>query len=406
MLLQLSHKASYLWIIARDQTKPAFSRQSNSARNTVAHFPLLPTTTTAKTLIIGVDAPYNRVSNIESYFAEFRKLLETNGTIYQHELYIKMRTVDSSYFFTKGKLEEIAAFCKEHEIEEVFVSDALTSQQERNLADMLQCKVFDRTHLILAIFEKSAHSAEGKIQVSIAQLKHEKTRLAGKGIFLGQQKGSIGVRGGAGETLKEKETRHIDMTILKFKRDLERMLTARESQRKQRLTNRVPHACLIGYTNVGKSTILNALTKSDVLAEDKLFATLDTTTRELYINSIKKGLLSDTVGFIQQLPHNLIDAFKSTLSELAYADLLLHVVDISEINWQDQIAVVQKVLTELKVQDKPMLYVFNKADAIEITPDLEFLLKKYQPYVLVSAKSKKGLEPLTNYLQEWNPHKA
>lgn len=372
----------------------------------MAHFPLLPTTTTAKTLVIGVDAPYNRVSNIESYFAEFRKLLETNGTAYQHELYIKMRSVDSSYFFTKGKLEEIAAFCKEHEIEEIVVSDALTSQQERNLEDMLQCKVFDRTYLILEIFEKSAHSAEGKIQVAIAMLKHQKTRLAGKGIFLGQQKGSIGVRGGFGETLKEKETRHIDTTILKYKRDLERMLTARESQRKQRLTNRVPHACLIGYTNVGKSTILNALTKSDVLAENKLFATLDTTTRELYINGTKKGLLSDTVGFIQQLPHSLIDAFKSTLSELSYADLLLHVVDISETNWQDQIAVVQKVLTELKVQDKPILYVFNKADAVEVTHDLEFLLKKYQPYVLVSAKSKKGLEPLMNYLESWNPNKA
>jgi GTP-binding protein HflX len=372
----------------------------------MAHFPLLPTKIPVKTLIIGVDAPYNRVSNIESYFAEFRKLLETNGTVYQHELYIKMRTIDSSYFFTKGKLEEIAAFCKEHKIEEVVVSDPLTSQQERNLEDMLQGKVFDRTYLILEIFEKSAHSAEGKLQVAIAMLKYQNTRLAGKGIFMEQQVGSIGVRGGFGETLKEKETRHIDTTILKYKRDLERMHTARASQRKQRLANRIPHVCLIGYTNVGKSTILNVLTKSDVLAENKLFATLDTTTRELYINGVKKGLLSDTVGFIQQLPHNLIDAFKSTLSELNYADLLLHVVDISNPNWQDQIAVVQKVLVELKVQDKLTLYVFNKADAIEITPDLPVLLKKYQPHVLISAKSKKGLEPLMLYLETWHPRKA
>ncbi len=372
----------------------------------MSQFPLTPTKIPVKTLIIGVDAPYNRVSNIESYFAEFRKLLETNGTEYQHELYVKIRTIDSSYFFTKGKLEEIANFCKEHEIEEVIISDALTSQQERNLEDMLQCTVFDRTYLILEIFEKSAHSAEGKLQVAIAMLKYQKTRLAGKGIFMEQQVGAIGVRGGFGETLKEKETRHIEATILKHKRDLERMHTARESQRKQRLSNRVPHACLIGYTNVGKSTILNALTKSDVLAENKLFATLDTTTRELYVNGMKKGLLSDTVGFIQQLPHNLIDAFKSTLSELSYADLLLHVVDISNPNWQDQIIVVQKVLTELKVHDKPMLYVFNKADAIEDAVEVEGMLKKYQPHVLVSAKSKKSLEPLMNYLESWNPHNA
>lgn len=372
----------------------------------MAHFPLLPTIQPVKLLIIGVDAPYNRISNMDSYFAEFRKLLETNGVQYKHELYIKLRTIDSSYFFTKGKVEEIGAFCKEHGIEEIIVSDPLTSQQERNLEDILQCKVFDRTYLILEIFEKSAHSAEGKIQVAIAMLRYQKTRLAGKGIFMEQQKGSIGVRGGFGETAKEKETRHIDTLILKYKRQIERMHTSRDAQRKQRLIHRVPHACLIGYTNVGKSTILNALTKSDVLAQDKLFATLDTTTRELYVNGLKKGLLSDTVGFIQQLPHGLIEAFKSTLLELSYADLLLHVVDISDINWQDHIEVVQKVLEELEVNDKPMLYVFNKVDAIEVTPDIELTLQKYQPQVLISAKTKKGLEPLVAYMASWNPHKA
>jgi GTP-binding protein HflX len=372
----------------------------------VAHFPLLPTIIPVKTLIIGVDAPYNRTSNIDAYFAEFRKLLETNGTTYQHELYIKMRAIDPTYFFTKGKLEEIAAVCKEQDIKEIVISDSLTSQQERNLEDLLHCTVFDRTYLILEIFEKAAHSAEGKLQVAIAMLQHQKTRLAGKAIFLAQQRGKIGVRGGFGETAKEKETRTIDAMILKHKRQLEQMHIARESQRKKRLVNRVPHACLIGYTNAGKSTILNALTKSNVLAEDKLFATLDTTTRELYIQGVKKGLLSDTVGFIQQLPHTLIDAFKSTLSELSYADLLLHVVDISNSTWKEQIETVQKVLHEIGVDDKPVLYVFNKVDAIEITPDVEASLRKYQPHVLVSAQTKKGLDQLRIYLASWNPREA
>src|SRR5205823_6361200 len=159
-------------------------------------------------------------------------------------------------------------------------------------------------------------------------------------------------------------------TILKYKRQLERMHTARVAQRKQCLMNRIPHACLIGYTNVGKSTLLNALTKSDVLAENKLFATLDTTTRELYVNGLKKGVISDTVGFIQLLPHNLIEAFKSTLSELQYADLLLHVIDVSDSNWVNHIQVVHSILDDLGVVHKPMLYVFNKADAIEVTDDL------------------------------------
>lgn len=370
----------------------------------MAHFPLLPTIQPAKLLIIGVDAPYNRVGNIDSYFAEFRSLVKTNGVHYEHEMYLKLRSIDPTYFFTKGKLEEISAFCKEQNIEEIIVSDPLTSQQERNLEDILHCKVFDRTYLILEIFEKAAHSAEGKIQVAIAMLQYQKTRLAGKGIFMAQQSGAIGMRGGPGETAKERETRHIETTILKHKRQLERMHTARESQRKQRVMNRIPHACLIGYTNVGKSTLLNALTKSDVLAENKLFATLDTTTRELYVNGIKKGVISDTVGFIQLLPHNLIEAFKSTLSELQYADLLLHVIDVSDPNWSDHINVVHSILEDLNVVNKPMLYLFNKADAVEITDDLLAKLEKYRPYVLVSAKTKEGLAPLTAYLASWNPH--
>jgi len=312
-------------------------------------------------LLLGVYAPYNITKNVQGYFDEFINLCKTNELSNEFTLFMKIRDIDAAYFVTKGKLEEIKTFCDKNSIEQLVVSEILTSQQERNLSDYLGCEVSDRTQLILEIFQKAAHSAEGKTQVEIALLQHSKSRLAGKGIHMSQQEGHTGVRGGPGETAKERELRHIDSLILKLKKQLEAIETTRITQRKRRLESGLPLICLIGYTNAGKSTILNALTKSDVLAEDKLFATLDTTTRELYLDSKKIGLLSDTVGFIQNLPHKLIEAFKSTLSELQYADLLLHVVDSSDPNWQDQIKIVHEVLAELKVF-KEMLYVFNKID--------------------------------------------
>lgn len=352
-----------------------------------------------KTLIIGVQAPYNKTSDINSYYQEFINLVTTNRTDYDEALFIKLREIDPGYFFTKGKLQEIKELCDEKEIEDVIISDPLTVQQERNLREFLNCKIFDRTRLILEIFEKSATSAEGKIQVAIAMLVFDKSRLAGQGIFLSQQAGKIGARG-PGETLKERETQHIENALLKLKKQLAILARARETQRKKRLSSTLPLFCLIGYTNAGKSTLLNALTKSSVLAEDKLFATLDTTTRELYINGTKKGLVSDTVGFIQQLPHQLIEAFKSTLSELHYADLLLHVIDISDPNWREQIQVVQGILGELEV-DQEMLYVFNKADKVAHPETLEESLYPYQPHVTISALTKKGIEPLITYLSHW-----
>ena len=221
--------------------------------------------------------------------------------------------------------------------------------------------------------------------------------MAGKGTGLSQQSGVAGSRGGFGETAKEKEKRNLDDEILKLKSHLKRLQQTRDTQRKQRLNTNLPRVSLIGYTNAGKSTILNALTKSDVLAEDKLFATLDTTTRQLFINGEKRGLISDTVGFIQFLPHQLIEAFKSTLSELQYAHVLLQVIDTADVNWEDHIKVVQTILDELNVS-KTMLYVFNKVDAVEMTPALLERIKKYQPYVLVSALSAEGLEPLISFL--------
>lgn len=356
----------------------------------------------ANVLIVGVQTPSNFNNDIESYFEEFRSLVDSNAIYYEHEHYVKLRSIDPAYFFTKGKLHELMKLCDENKIEEVIISEPLSNQQQRNLRRVLNAGVFDRTELILEIFEKGAQSAEGKLQVAIAMLQHKKARLAGKGVQLSQQSGKIGTRG-PGETQKEVEMRHIELQIRKHVQDLKQLEKVRATQRKQRQRKNIPHISLIGYTNAGKSTILNALTKSDVLAEDRLFATLDTTTRELFINSEKKGVISDTVGFIQQLPHKLIEAFKSTLTELVYADLLLHVIDVSDNNWQEHVDVVHEILEELEV-DKPMLYIFNKADLL--TPEeqglMEGYLRRYQPSVLISAQTKKGLEPLIDYLQNWN----
>ncbi len=359
------------------------------------------TVTYPKTLLLGVQTPEHYLTNLESYFEEFRNLARTNGVQDPDEMIVKIREIDPGYFLTRGKREEVKAFCDEHEIEEVIISEALSSRQVGNLGELLHCKIFDRTELILEIFEKSAHTAEGKTQVAIAQLQHKKSRLGGKGVHYAQQSGAIGVRGGFGETAKEKETRHIEDSILQLKRHLVKLHKARETRRKQRLLSKEPNICLIGYTNAGKSTILNILTNSNVLAEDKLFATLDTTTRALFIDGQKKGTISDTVGFIQQLPTRLIDAFKSTLSELDHADLLLQVVDVADPGWENHIRVVHDILTDLEV-NTPMLYVFNKADKIDTTL-LYGALEKYQPHVVVSSLSKKSINPLIEYIKNWNP---
>jgi len=354
-----------------------------------------------KTLLLGVHAPYNHIKNINSYFEEFINLAKTNKVQNYETLFIKLRDLDSSHFLTKGKLDEVKDFCKKHAIEQLIISEMITPLQERNLSDYFDCDVFDRTQLILEIFEKAAHSAEGKAQVGIAMLQYQKTRLAGKGIYLAQQTGVKGMRGGYGETAKEKEKRHIENTMLKLERQLEQLQKTRITQRKKRLSSGIPQICIIGYTNAGKSTILNTLTKSNVLAEDKLFATLDTTTRELFVNSKKIGTISDTVGFIQQLPPHLIEAFKSTLSELQHADLLMHVVDISDENWEDHLRVVHDILDQIGVQ-KEMVYVFNKIDKIENIDNLSGALHKYQPQVFINALNKDTVQQLRDFLADWS----
>lgn len=353
-----------------------------------------------KVLLIAVDAPYHRIPDIKSYVAEFEKLAKTNELHSDKTILVKLRDIDSANFFTKGKLQELQELCSKEEYDEIVISEPLTSQQESNLRILLKAKVFDRTQLILEIFEKAALSAEGKMQVEIAMLKHLKSRVAGKGIHMSQQSGGRFYNKGAGETAKEKELRYYDNQISKLRKDLTRLEKVRATQRKRRVGSSIPLICLVGYTNAGKSTILNLFTKSDVKAEDKLFLTLDTTTREIYIDGTKKGLLSDTVGFIQLLPPQLIEAFKSTLEELQYADLLLHVVDLSDKNWEAHINVVNKILHDLNVK-KDILYVFNKIDNVNID-DLTAQISKYQPNVLISAKDKETSGALYDYLRNWN----
>lgn len=361
----------------------------------------VPTIVHPKTLLVGIQSPYNTTKNIQSYYDEFLSLAKTNNIQNYETFFVKLRSIDPAYYLTKGKLEEIEKICREQEIEEVVLSETLNPQQERNLSKLLNCKIFDRTQLILEIFEKGAHSAEGKLQIELAMLQHNKSRLAGRGIEMSQQGGRIGNKG-PGETAKEREMQHLENRILTVKRELEQLERHRKTQRKERLEKNVPLICLIGYTNAGKSTILNTLTHSNVLAENKLFATLDTTTRELYIDSKKKGLISDTVGFIQQLPHKLIEAFKSTLTELQYAHLLLNIVDISDANWESHIEVVNQVLSEIDVT-KPILHVFNKSDLVENKELIENHARKYHPHIFVSAKTKESLEPLIEFLRNWYP---
>ena len=356
-----------------------------------------------KTLLVGIYAPYNKIKDIQAYFDEFLSLVTTLELEYDDTIFLKLRSIDKANFFTKGKLKELVEYCDKNEIEEIILSESLSPLQERNLEEFLGCDVWDREKLILEIFHNAAHSSEGKIQVEMAEIEYLKTRLAGKGIELAQQAGFKGAGGkGPGEAAKEVVKRHLAEKYRQAKKKLETLKKAREVQRKRRLESQIPLICLVGYTNAGKSSLINLLTKSEVLVENKLFATLDITTRELFIDGKKKALISDTVGFISQLPHHLIEAFKSTLDELKYANLLLHIIDLSNPTWQDQIKVVEKTLEELEVK-QDTLFVFNKIDKLtneelkELKPELE----KYQPYVKIHTQKKDGADELISYLKSY-----
>jgi GTP-binding protein HflX len=353
----------------------------------------------SRILIVGLLTPQNNMVDQENYFEEFRSLVASNNITPVAEYFTKLRSIDPGTYISKGKLEDIEKLCIEHNIDEVIISESITPHQETALDKRLGMRVYDRSHLILEIFEKRAQSAEAKLQIEIAFLEHKKTRVSGRGKTYSQQGGGIGTRG-KGETQKEVDLRHIDHLLLRLTRELKQLAAVRATQRKQRLKSRFLHISLIGYTNAGKSTLFNTLTKSSVLAEDMLFATLDTTTAKLVIDGKQVGTISDTVGFIQNLPHQLIEAFHATLEELQYADIILHVVDIANKDWVAQIDTVEKVLKDLGVDTKKQIYLINKIDRLS-QEQLDLIIPELpNNHICISAITKDGVQKLINFLKE------
>ena len=337
---------------------------------------------------------------------ELRELADTAGaetvaTMVQH---IERPSV--STYLGSGKLEELAAFIESTEATGIICDDELSPAQMSNLERILDTKIMDRTMLILDIFAQHATTSEGKIQVELAQLQYRLTRLTGKGRAMSRLGGGIGTRG-PGEKKLEQDRRVIRTRVSQLKRELADIVSHRELTRKKRGGNSVPVFAIVGYTNVGKSTLLNRLTGAEVLAENKLFATLDTTTRSLDIDGKQQALLTDTVGFIRKLPHNLVDAFRSTLEEARYADYIIHVVDASSENAEEDMRVVYETLDMLKIEGKKVLTVFNKIDKITPETGIDVRgLKDTRAYMTVKMSAKTGegtddfLDAVTTMIRE------
>ncbi len=307
----------------------------------------------------------------------------------------KLEAPQAATFIGSGKADEFAKHCRINKVDTVIFDDELSPAQSRNLEVVFDCKVLDRTSLILDIFAQRARTREGKLQIELAQLHHLLPRLTRFWGHLSRQKGGIGMRGD-GETQLETDRRRVQDRIAKIARELEVVRRQRSTQRQGRQRNLWPLASIVGYTNAGKSTLLNALTGSQVLAEDKLFATLDPTTRRLKLPTNQNILLTDTVGFIRKLPHGLVEAFKATLEEVVRADLLLHVVDASHPQAAEQIEAVNTVLEEIGAAGKPTLMVLNKID--RLNGNGEKFLERHANAVAVSAKTGEGLPALLEEL--------
>lgn len=364
-----------------------------------------------KAVFVGIIRQTDEERKVLEYLDELEFLAETAGATGDKKFIQRVDRPDNATYIRSGKLEEIAAYCEENEIKYVIFDDELTGMQQRNIERVIKtAAVIDRTSLILEIFSQRAKTAYAKTQVELARYNYMLPRLAGMWTHLERQRGGVGTRGGMGETQIEIDRRIVRERIAKLKEELKRIDKQMATQRSNR--GQLVRLSLVGYTNVGKSTLMNVLSKSDVFAENKLFATLDTTVRKVVIGNVP-FLLSDTVGFIRKLPTQLIEAFKSTLDEVREADVLVHVVDVSHPDYEEQMQVVENTLKDISASDKPIYVVFNKTDAYTCEPYDEFSLEpkteknftldevKYKwindkkiPCIFISALNKEGLPKL------------
>ena len=363
---------------------------------------LPPDRQSAPTLLVGVDFG---LPHFDAELEELGLLAQTAGLNPVARLTCKRKAPDAALFVGSGKADEIKLLATQHGVLEVLFDQSLSPAQQRNLERHLQLPVNDRTLLILEIFGQRARSHEGKLQVELARMQYLSTRLVRRWSHLERQSGGIGMRGGPGETQIELDRRMIGENIKKIKERLQKVKRQRQTQRRQRERRDAFNISLVGYTNAGKTTLFNALVKARAYAADQLFATLDTTTRQLYLGEAGRSVsLSDTVGFIRDLPHGLIDAFQATLQEAVDADLLLHVVDASSEHFLEQMAEVQRVLTEIGADGIPQVLVFNKLDALEIgrrplqLEDSFDLAGIQTPRVFLSATQGEGVAALRGQL--------
>lgn len=374
-----------------------------------------------KAVLIGIINRLQNEDKVHEYMDELAFLADTAGMRPMKRFTQQLAKPDSSTFIGKGKAEEIKDFLIKNNIDVVIFDDEISPSQQRNLEKLLEKKVIDRTGLILEIFAQRAKTSYAKTQVELAQLEYVYPRLVGMWTHLERQRGGTGTRGGAGEKEVETDRRIVRKKISVLKEKLKEIDKQMATQRRNR--GEMIRVALVGYTNVGKSTLMNMLAKAEVFAENKLFATLDTTVRKVVIDRVP-FLLSDTVGFIRKLPHQLVESFKSTLDEVREADILLHVVDISHPKFEDQITEVTKTLAEIGAGDKFILTVFNKIDAVEGRNDVSilqkeewdkiidedkipitletlqnsWLAKKFYPCVFISAYTKENISQLKQYL--------
>ena len=347
-----------------------------------------------KFILVGVETGKDRM---EESLTELEELLETAGGETVGRVIQNLESINKATYVGKGKVDEIRELAEELGADGIVCDDELSPAQLSNLKDELDIKVLDRTLVILDIFAAHAQTSEGKLQVEMAQLKYRSSRLTGLGKNLSRLGGGIGTRG-PGESKLESDRRAIRERVSQLRSEIEKVESSRETLRKHRMSDGIPVIAIVGYTNAGKSTFLNKVTDAGILAEDKLFATLDPTTRNLKIPDGEEVLFTDTVGFISKLPHNLVDAFKSTLEEAKYADLILHVADASNPEVDEQMKVVYRTLEELKVTGKPVITFLNKQDKLEE----ERIIKDIKADAVVkgSAKTGEGIDELLSKITE------